>query len=585
MMFAPGSFTNSANASPDEIARKRAMIAALMPRFGQARYVGEGIGQLATGVAIGRRNKQLDAAEATGKAGAQDRFASLFGGMRGTAQPGGFSVLGSMPVEQTPAQGVADDTMTALGQTPMRPYRDAIASIESDGSGGYAAIGPTNPTLGRAMGRYQVMEANIGPWSKEVLGREVSPQEFMENPQLQDAIFDGKFGGYVDQYGPEGAAQAWFAGPGGVGKTDRQDVLGTSVGDYTQKFSSALGGAPQGQPMAGPQGAAASVPIDALYGILSDPWQSPENKAIAQQMIQQQQQLMDPAYQMGLEKTRLELNAMRNPKREPIEVGGVLLDPDTFQPIFDSRTGGDNPASVQEYQYYAEKAQARGETPMPYEQFITLDETAGNPSNGPDLGKLSQDYTYEVNPDGSIKRDASGLPIAVAVPGSPAAIEAANAAAAKNRRQAAKFTEADTIITAARRAREAAGSRDLGAFGSSLVGSIFPQSDSGEVIRQVNTLKANGTFSALQQMRDNSPTGAALGSASDRDLQLLADKAGTLDPSSPNIQRDLDDYERALLRTLYGPEEGDAVFEQSRQGSGSGGPSDDDLLNMYGGGN
>lgn len=121
-------------------------------------------------------------------------------------------------------------------------YRDAIASIESAGSGDYRAIGPTNPKLGRALGRYQIMEANIGPWSKAALGREVSAEEFLASDDIQDAIFDHKFGGYVEKYGEEGAAQAWFAGPGGVGKTGRKDVLGTSVGQYGQKFKAALGG-------------------------------------------------------------------------------------------------------------------------------------------------------------------------------------------------------------------------------------------------------------------------------------------------------------------------------------------------------
>ncbi|QDP48397.1 MAG: hypothetical protein Tp118SUR00d2C21406231_13 [Prokaryotic dsDNA virus sp.] len=123
----------------------------------------------------------------------------------------------------------------------MRQYRDAIASIESAGSGDYTAVGPTNKRLGRALGRYQIMEANIPVWSREALGYEVSPDEFLQNPELQDAIFDHKFGSYVQNYGPEGAAQAWFAGPGGVGKMGRKDVLGTSVADYTGKFSNALG--------------------------------------------------------------------------------------------------------------------------------------------------------------------------------------------------------------------------------------------------------------------------------------------------------------------------------------------------------
>lgn len=121
-------------------------------------------------------------------------------------------------------------------------YRDAIASIESAGSGDYSAVGPRHERMGRALGRYQIMESNIEPWSREALGRSVSVEEFMSNPAIQDAIFDHKFNGYVERFGPDGAAQAWFAGPGGVGKTGRKDVLGTSVGDYTLKFRNALGG-------------------------------------------------------------------------------------------------------------------------------------------------------------------------------------------------------------------------------------------------------------------------------------------------------------------------------------------------------
>ncbi|MDY8108250.1 phage tail length tape measure family protein [Fulvimarina sp. 2208YS6-2-32] len=119
-------------------------------------------------------------------------------------------------------------------------YRDAIAAIESRGSGDYAAIGPTNAKLGRALGRYQVMEANIPQWSKAALGRVVSSMEFLSSPKLQDAIFDNQFGGYVAKFGERGAAQAWFGGPGSVGKLGRKDVLGTSVGGYGERFISEL---------------------------------------------------------------------------------------------------------------------------------------------------------------------------------------------------------------------------------------------------------------------------------------------------------------------------------------------------------
>ncbi len=130
-------------------------------------------------------------------------------------------------------------------------YRDAIASIESRGSGDYQAIGPTHPELGRALGRYQIMEANIGPWSKAALGREVTVDEFLAKEEIQDAIFDHRFGSYVQKYGEKGAAEAWFAGPGGVGKKGRKDVLGTTVGSYGDRFMAALGGGAGDDQLAG----------------------------------------------------------------------------------------------------------------------------------------------------------------------------------------------------------------------------------------------------------------------------------------------------------------------------------------------
>jgi hypothetical protein len=85
------------------------------------------------------------------------------------------------------------------------------------------------------------MASNVGPWSKEVLGRELTPQEFLASPQAQDAVFQGKFGSYVQKYGPSGAARAWFAGEGGMNNPDAKDQLGTTVAGYEQKFNTAAG--------------------------------------------------------------------------------------------------------------------------------------------------------------------------------------------------------------------------------------------------------------------------------------------------------------------------------------------------------
>lgn len=122
---------------------------------------------------------------------------------------------------------------------PSSPFAGAISSIESGGN--YRAVGPATRTGDRALGKYQVMGANVGPWSEEILGRRVSPQEFLSSDEIQDKIFNGKFGQYAEKYGPEGAAKAWFAGESGMNNPNARDVLGTSVSAYAEKFNKALG--------------------------------------------------------------------------------------------------------------------------------------------------------------------------------------------------------------------------------------------------------------------------------------------------------------------------------------------------------
>jgi hypothetical protein len=127
------------------------------------------------------------------------------------------------------------------------PYAPAISSIESGGK--YDVLGPTTKTGDRAFGKYQVMGANVGPWTEEVLGKRMHPRDFLASPEAQDAVFNAKFGKYVEKYGPEGAAKAWFAGEKGMNNPNARDILGTTVSSYAEKFNRAL---PQGaQPASG----------------------------------------------------------------------------------------------------------------------------------------------------------------------------------------------------------------------------------------------------------------------------------------------------------------------------------------------
>lgn len=266
-------FGGSTNETPASIKQKRDLVRALMGASNAPRNIGEGLNALGDGIVANVLDRRANEAEAKGTTAANDLFNSILG----TGAPATSAPTVSMPSTTGAGQQMADTSPTPAGG--MGGYRNAIASIESAGSGDYGAVGPTHPKLGRALGRYQIMEANIGPWSQEALGRAVTPDEFMADPKLQDAIFDKKFGGYVEKFGPEGAAQAWIGGPGGVGKLDRKDSLGTSIGAYGQKFNRAIGANPQVASAATPQAAIeAAAPASGYV----DPMVSTPNSMAAQ---------------------------------------------------------------------------------------------------------------------------------------------------------------------------------------------------------------------------------------------------------------------------------------------------------------
>ena len=111
------------------------------------------------------------------------------------------------PTYNSPATG------GITGSADIDKLMRAIRSQESGGN--YGAV---NKDSGAA-GGYQIMPFNwskTGGWDMEALGRDVSYNEFMNNPQIQDAIARYKLGQYLKKYGAAGAAVAWYGGEGSV---------------------------------------------------------------------------------------------------------------------------------------------------------------------------------------------------------------------------------------------------------------------------------------------------------------------------------------------------------------------------------
>lgn len=147
-------------------------------------------------------------------------------------------------------------TQVDAGDDTLARARYAASQMEADGRG-YGTQGPVitdrkSPYYGdQALGMYGVMGKNLPQWLKEAGLQPMTREQFLANPEAQDAVFNHRFGQYLQRFGNvEDAAQAWFAGPGTVGqpgalgRTDAQPATGgqpafrgTAVGSYRQQFA------------------------------------------------------------------------------------------------------------------------------------------------------------------------------------------------------------------------------------------------------------------------------------------------------------------------------------------------------------
>lgn len=135
-------------------------------------------------------------------------------------------------------QGAGGSGGAVAGTPRMRAILRALGAQESGNN--YGAV---NADSG-AMGRWQVMPSNIqgpGGWDQEALGRNISTEQFMNNPRLQNQIVRHKFRNYLDQYGLRGALSTWYSGdPNAWNSKDPQGNY-PSIHDYVVEVLRRLG--------------------------------------------------------------------------------------------------------------------------------------------------------------------------------------------------------------------------------------------------------------------------------------------------------------------------------------------------------
>lgn len=384
--------------TPQEVDRKRLAAALMAKQAGDTSPVASpfaGLNRALQGYLSGRDDKRAGAAEtaglARGHAAMSPVLAALSGGGQDsgggyvpsgtwtpappkpslTATPGASGDLGfGGDVAAMPAAGGGG---LAFGAPPMTPQEMIIAGAQARGLDpldvataiSYETGGRFDPLIKGPTTQWGTHEGLIqfGDPQGDEYGAvfDQGPDVAMQS-QLDPE--NGAVWKYLDKTGvvpgmgldniysainagAPGRFNASDANNGGAAGTVAQKVAG--MGDHRAKAAQFLGGtwtpADGGQATVSTMGAPVGSNSDIL-GLLmqaqADPWAAqqygPVLEALMGSELQTRQQQADPMYQLGLQKSQLELQQMQNPGApKPIEVGGVLLDPTTYQPIFDSR--------------------------------------------------------------------------------------------------------------------------------------------------------------------------------------------------------------------------------------------------------
>jgi hypothetical protein len=219
---------------PQLEARRRIAIALATRNRPYPKTIGEGLTALGEGLGEGYMNRGLERAEGAQRARDTAATSLLMGGAPPAAAPGRVS-------EAAPEEALPPAVATADAQPPSMPIEEWKQRIARNESGGakdaYSLVGERSRRGDYPYGKYQVMGENVPKWTKQFVGREMTPEEFLADKDAQETVATGMGGKYLAKYGPEGAGAAWFAGEKGMNDPNRKDTLGTHVAEYRRRFN------------------------------------------------------------------------------------------------------------------------------------------------------------------------------------------------------------------------------------------------------------------------------------------------------------------------------------------------------------
>lgn len=610
---------NGEKLTPEDVERQRLASAMMYKQgadFSPAGHWSEALGRAFNGWASGRINKLAGKGEKEGLAGADERIAAILAGQGGgggytasTAGQGAPGVVAPGPVVD-PAAALGDDAMAALGKPPVATGTDA-ASIRAglvarglpehvadgfvmnfqDESGLNPGINEISPIVPGSRGGYGLYQLT-GP-------RRRAYEAYAADRGIPLDSVDGQLDFLMTELqGPEARAASAIMStktPGEAGAAIVNEFLRPSPEYAAKRASEYLGGQPptydtaSGAPAV--PGGTGGMDIASLLALQSDPWVAKKYGGVVDALMgqqfsrqnalwEQEQKMADPMYQAQL----AELTAPKpvDPFAGTKEIGGVLYGPDGqggFVPLITPPSDGavplTDPAERAKWgipptdtRPYAVKP---GEVPKVVGgDGVTVNNNMGG---GPEMGKLSTDFGYVIDPETNLPKidPVTGLPTAAPVPGSPAWIEAQRLAAKGERKDNQTQLKLGTTLESINLNLgeiENGGLPVTGVIGDARrtwVGRALTGDSAVDFGNRTNQITDQAALSEVQNMRDNSPTGGAVGALTDNERVAIGNSVTAINSStSPEeYARAAKAYRKLALDIAYG--EGTWTLDQTGQ--------------------
>lgn len=518
--------------TPEEVARDREIADAMLAQGMDFSPVGswtQGAARVATAAAGAFRGWRANQAEKEGRGGADKVIAALLGAEPAAAPVTAPAAAAASPVAAPVASGNGDfvsSIMPAAMEASQRTGVDpriivAQAALES----GWGKSAPGNNLFG--IKSHGQPGGNTLATTEVVNGQPVrTTDSFRAYASPAESV-----NGYAD-FINENPRYAAFKGAQGM---DAQiDALGASGYATDPNYAAKVRAIATGLPDMGVQQVAdrGGPSQQQLLEAASNPWLSDGQRMVIGALLKQQMERNDPSYQLDMDYKRAQIDALRN---KPPQL----------------------PNDVQEFIY--------GQSDPAFRQYqIDMKKAGATNIDARQMGNIPPGYQIVEDPTGGTRRMEP-------IPGSPAEAEVRAAAERQKAKGEADLERGDFItqeIDRALGAMDAPGILPTTGWGSVFAGT--PGTNAKALSSLLDTVKANIGFQQLNQMRQQSPTGGALGNVTEQEMKFLQSVAGSLDQSqnADQLRDNLNRLWNVYMDTVHGKGQGPARRELGFENKG-----------------